>query len=146
MVWLTWNPASAQHAASADQSNARLKPEHLLPTKFSSTVATLYVQRYNRIIWHQSWTDKAAAGGFPPPVQAPTSSLCLRCPADGNRWNAHRSLKQVSQPEGTDQSSRRPWSLKSKFPLGLELKPKVLVEDRSKRGSPKRKSKPKVRV
>ena len=41
------NPASARHAESEDQSNTLL--QQLLPTKFSSTVATVNVQRYNRI-------------------------------------------------------------------------------------------------
>ena len=40
MACLTRNPASARHAATADQSNALLQRQ--LPTKFNITVATVY--------------------------------------------------------------------------------------------------------
>ena len=46
-VLLTRDPALAWHAALADQSNALLQRQ--LPTKLRITVATVYIQRYNKI-------------------------------------------------------------------------------------------------
>ena len=145
MLWMTRNPASARHAASADQLNALL--QSLLPTKFSISVATVYIPR---IHWQQSCPGKAATGGYPsasssgarcwcqPAVQAPPQPAI----ADGIHRNAQGSSKYATKPKGEDRSSRRPWSLKTEISLKLELKPKV--QDQSKRGSPKRESKPEV--
>ena len=71
MVWLTWNPATARHAASADQSNALL--QSLLPTKLSMTVATVYIERDNRIHWQQSAGLLRSQYWRPPAVAAPPS-------------------------------------------------------------------------
>ena len=77
-------------------------------------------------------------------VPAPASSA--RANADGTRRSAQASPKHASKPEGEDRSSRRPWSSKSKISPDFESKPEEHVEDQSKRGSPKRKSKSEVRV
>ena len=107
MVWLTQNPTSAWHAASADQSNALLQSQ--LPTKSRITVARVYIQRYNRIHWHQSCSDKAAAGGCLCPVQAPASSQCLHTlavPAPPSQCSWHQ-LKHTGKPKARVKARRR---------------------------------------
>ena len=143
MVWLTRNPASARHAASADQSNALL--QRPLPTKLRITVATVYIQSYNRMHWHQSCPGKAAAGGCPSapdsgarPQLVPAPARCAN--ADGTRRRVQGSPKHASKPEGENRSSRRLGNFKSEIPPEIESKPEVLVEDHGKRGSTKRES------
>ena len=85
----------------------------------------------------------------PPAASAGPRQLCRHRPAnaDGTSRSSHESPKQASKSNGEDlQSSRRLGSLKSQIPPKLESKPKLLVEDESKRGSLKRESKPEVRV
>ena len=93
----------------------------------------------------------------PLPVQAPASGQCRRLPtvsaqpqpadADGTSRSAHEIPRQ------SPKARRRPkqaWKLKARVepqgPKFLPNWPEKLVEDQSKRGRPKRESKPKVRV
>ena len=78
----------------------------------------------------------------PPAVQAPPQSAN----ADGTSRSAQGIPKHMSNPEREDPSSQRPRSLKAEILPEFELKPKLLVKDQSKCGSPKLESKPKVRV
>ena len=96
----------------------------------------------------------------PCPAQAPACRNCRHPPtvpappqpanADGTRRSAQGSPKHASKPEGEHRSDasttlKLELASKSENPSELDSKPDVLVEDQSKRGSLKRKSKPEVR-
>ena len=112
MVWLTWNPASALHAASADldQSNALL--QRPLPTKFSITVTTVYTQRYNRSHWQQSCLLLAGCGRLSvharfrrsPAASAGASPLCWRSP---NKPMLMTPAEARREAQSTRQARRR---------------------------------------
>ena len=79
MVRLTRNPASARHAASADQSNALL--QHPLPTKFNITVATVYKGIIGFVDCRAARARRLREVARPRPVQAPARDQCRRPPA-----------------------------------------------------------------
>ena len=132
MVWLTQNPASARDAASADQSNALL--QHPSTTKLRITVATVYLQRYNRIYWLQSCPAKTAGGGCPStpgsgarpqPVQAPascagTAQPMLMAPAEA-RTKALSKRQSPMAKTCKAVEDFEAWSLK--FPPNLNRSP-----------------------
>ena len=149
MVWLTRNQASAQQAASADQSKALLQCP--LTTKLRITVATAWVniQRYNRIHWHQSCPGKVAAGGCPSapcsgarpqPVPAPARCAGAAQPMLMAPAEAYREARSTRQSPKANRSSRRLWSFKSEIPPEIESKTEMLVKDQSERWSTKRES------
>ena len=79
MACLTRNPASARHAATADQSNALLQRQ--LPTKFNITVATVYQGITGFIDCRAALARRLLEVARPRQVQAPASDQCLCLPA-----------------------------------------------------------------
>ena len=116
MAWLTRNPASALHS-------------------------TVYIQRYNTAAGARRLHEVARLR----PVQASArSQRGVPAPLSQCWWHPP---KRAGKPEGRVKArrrSRRPWGLKSEILHELDSRPEVLVEDQSKRGSPKRKSKPEL--
>ena len=116
------------------------------------------IPRNNRVLFDNGffWAMLVREIARQRPVQTPTSGHCRRPPAlpaplqpadaDGTCRSAQRSPTNASKREGEDRSSRRPWSSKLEISPYLESKPEVLVKDQSKRGIPKCKSKPEMRV
>ena len=118
MDFLTRNPASALHAASADQSNALRLLQRQLPTQSNITVATEYKGITGLIDCRTALARLLQEVARPLPVQAPASDQCRRPPAvpvppqpanaDGTCLSVQGSPKHASKPECKGRSSRRP--------------------------------------
>ena len=120
MVWLTQNPGTARHSASAEQFNAQLQLH--LPTYFSIIIVQhINLARYNRIYWQQSCQGKAAAGGCP---SEPFSGACKHCACPRCRHSPNQQMLMVPvkgsmEAQSTNQSlkvsqwPKQVWKLKA---------------------------------
>ena len=138
MAWLTRNPASAWHAASEDQSNALLQRQ--LPTKLRITVATVYIQRYNKIHWHPRCPGKAAAGGCPSaPGSGAAHSQCRRqlaVPAPSSQCWWHPP-KCTGKPKARVKARKRRLKQAKILKLQVLNSPRYRIDAQSARWGPK---------
>ena len=102
---------------------------HLLPTKLRTTVATGYLQRYNRIHWQQRCSGKEAEGGCPSapssgarqqPEPAPASSAGAVQPMLMEPAEARREARSTRQsPTAKTKAVEDLEAQSPKFPLNL---------------------------
>ena len=138
MVWLTQNPASAWHAASADQSNAAWPVAYKIQQYYKNNYS---IPRNNRVYWQQSCPGEAAAGGCPSapclgarplPLPAP-ASIASTAPTSVNSLCCWHLPKHTGKSDSLVKARRRLG--KAQQLKTLESKPEALVKDQSKCGN-----------